>query len=313
MQIFRHNEPLPASVRGASVAVGNFDGVHRGHQAVIGEAGRIAKAQDAPWAVLSFEPHPRALFKPDEPPFRLTTPDAKARLIEGLGVDALIIVDFGAEFAATPPEAFVHDVLMERLGAHHVVAGYDFAFGKGRQGNCELLLRMGQDAGFGFTAVHPVRNHSGDIFSSSLARKALRAGDPDKAARVLGRSFEIEGVVEHGDQRGRTIGFPTANLNFDDVIRPKHGVYAVLAGIDEGEATVWRQGVANIGNRPTVDGKDVNLEVFLFQFDDNLYGRRLRVRLIDFIREEKKFDGLDALRAQIALDCDTAHRILAQV
>ena len=310
MHVFRHFENLPDEVRGASVAVGNFDGVHLGHQAVIGEAGRVARDQGIPWAVLSFEPHPRSLFTTDQEPFRLTPFRIKARHVEALGVDNMIVLHFDHEFAGLSADDFVKKVLVKGLGARHVVSGYDFVFGHKRAGNCELLLHKGKEEGFDFTCVSAVDDGE-TIYSSTRVRRCLKAGDPRGAANLLGRPFEIEGRVEHGDARGRTIGFPTANLHLGEYLRPALGVYAVRAGIDEGADTRWLEGVANFGNRPTFDKKDTIFEVHLFDFDDDLYGRHLRIALVDFLREEKKFDGLDDLKAQIALDSNNARQILA--
>ena len=310
MHVFRHFENLPDEVRGASVAVGNFDGVHLGHQAVIGEAGRVARDQGIPWAVLSFEPHPRSLFTTDQEPFRLTPFRIKARHVEALGVDNMIVLHFDHEFAGLSADDFVKKVLVKGLGARHVVSGYDFVFGHKRAGNCELLLHKGKEEGFDFTCVSAVDDGE-TIYSSTRVRRCLKAGDPRGAANLLGRPFEIEGRVEHGDARGRTIGFPTANLHLGEYLRPALGVYAVRAGIDEGADTRWLEGVANFGNRPTFDKKDAIFEVHLFDFDGDLYGRHLRIALVDFLRKEKKFDGLDDLKAQIALDSNNARQILA--
>ncbi|MCB2101788.1 MAG: bifunctional riboflavin kinase/FAD synthetase [Rhodobacterales bacterium] len=312
MRIFRHFDALPDDIRGATVAIGNFDGVHRGHKAVIAEAGRFAQDTGRPWTVLTFEPHPRLVFKPDQPPFRLTPFRIKARHIQALGVDALLTLHFDKAFSQRSAEDFICEILVRGLGASHVVCGYDFVFGHGRRGNSEMLLHMGQREGYGFTCVPAVRDGQGEIFSSTRVRDCLAAGDPLGAAHVLGRHFEIEGRVEHGDQRGRTIGFPTANVAMGEYTRPRLGVYAIRAGIDRGGETHWIDGVANIGNRPTFDGQSTLLEAHLFDFDGDLYGRHLRVALVDFIRPEKRFDGLDSLKAQIARDGDTARRILSQ-
>ena len=309
MQVFRHYENLPDEVRGASIAIGNFDGVHLGHRAVIGEAGRIARDQGIPWAVLSFEPHPRSLFAPNNDPFRLTPFRTKVRHIEELGVDNLIVLHFDKAFAALSADDFVMKVLVEGLGARHVVSGYDFVFGNKRAGNCELLLHKGQDQGFDFTCVSAVDDGE-TVYSSTGIREYLKAGNPRAAAQLLGRPFQIEGRVERGDARGRTIGFPTANLLLGEYLRPAHGVYAIRAGIDDGANTKWLDGVANYGSRPTFDKKDTIFEAHLFDFDGDLYGRHLRIALIDFLRAEKKFDGLDDLKAQIAIDCDKARQIL---
>ena len=312
MRIFRHFEDLPAEARGAAIAIGNFDGVHHGHHMVIGEAGRIAEAAGIAWAVLTFEPHPRSVFWPDTGPFRLTPFRAKALRIETLGVDFMIALHFDDEFLRSPAEEFVKDVLMNGLGARHVVSGYDFVFGHGRTGNCETLLQMGKEHGFGFTAVQAVNDTDGAVFSSTRVREFLKNADPAAAARMLGRFFEIEGRVVHGDERGRAIGYPTANVALDDYLRPSNGVYAVRVGVEAGEQTKWYEGVANIGHRPTFAGDDVTLEVHLFDFRGDLYGRRLRVAFVEFLRGERKFDGPEELTAQIAEDSLRARRVLAQ-
>lgn len=313
MRIFRHYTDLPEDARGSVVAIGNFDGIHKGHQVVINEAGSIARATGKPWAVMSFEPHPDALFKPDCEPFRLSTMRTKAHMIEQLGVDELLVQHFDFAFAGLTAQAFVEEVLVKGLGASHVVAGYDFQFGQKRQGDCETLLRLGRDQGFGFTAVPKVVDEQGVIYSSTRVRDCLKAGDARGAAHVLGRPFELEGRIEHGDQRGRQLGFPTANLHLGDFLRPALGVYAIRAGLDEGSETRWVDGVCNIGKRPTFDkGDDVVLEAHLFDFDADLYGKHLRVKLIERLRAEQKFDGLDAIKTQIAIDCEKAKEILAK-
>ena len=295
----------------AVITIGNFDGVHKGHQAVINEAGRIARAADRPWAVLSFEPHPRLVFLPEQDPFRLTPFRIKARHIEALGVDELVCLHFNKEFAARSAESFIHDVLIDGLGAAHVVCGYDFVFGKGRKGDTEMLFHEAKQAGFGFTAVPQVTDDDGKVYSSTRVRDCLKDGNAIEAAHVLGKPFEIEGRIEHGDKRGRTIGFPTANLFLSEYQRPALGVYAVRAGVDMGADTHWVDGVANVGSRPTFDGDDVVLEAHLFDFDGDLYGKHLRVQLIDHIRPERKFDGIEALKTQIAADCEQAKALLA--
>lgn len=311
MKLFRHTTDFPQALRGLSVALGNFDGVHRGHRAVIRAAQDRAAALGVPSGVLTFEPHPRSLFRPDDPPFRLTPFRLKARLIEALGVEALIVVPFDRAFSERTADGFVDDVLIGDLGAKHVAAGYDFVFGHNRGGDMAMLARRGADAGFGTTRVEPVGDAGGVVFSSTKVRELLRDGRPDAAADILGHPFEIEGRVEHGDKRGRTIGFPTANVELGEYLRPRFGVYAVTAGIDEGERTLWHDGVANLGLRPTVGGLTERLEVHLFDFDGDLYGRHLRVQLRAFIRPEMKFAGLDALKAQIAADAEAARAALA--
>jgi riboflavin kinase/FMN adenylyltransferase len=309
MRIFRHYETLPEDVRGAAVAIGNFDGVHKGHQAVINEAGLIAHDEGRPWAALTFEPHPRKLFQPGQPEFRLTPFRTKAHEIEALGCDLLIVQRFNKAFSNLKAEDFVKNALVRGMGASHVVSGYDFVFGHSRTGNCELLLSMGKQEGFGFTAVNAVEDAGGEAYSSTRVRECLTQGDPAGARDILGRDFELSGRVVPGEKRGQGIGFPTANMSLGPFMRPRFGVYAVRAAV-EGEPD-WRNGVANIGVRPTFGGGDALLEVFLFDFSDDLYGKRLSVRLVDFLRDEKKFDGLDDLKAQIASDSESARKILA--
>ena len=312
MRIFRQYESLPEDVRGAVIAIGNFDGVHPGHQVVINEAGLIAHDLGRPWAVLTFEPHPRRLFAPDQPPFRLTPFRAKAKLIENLGVDMLIVQRFNKAFSQLEAKDFVTNALVKGFGASHVVSGYDFVFGHNRSGHCDLLLAMGAEHGFGFTAVNAIEDDTGEAYSSTRVRDNLLASDPRGAAAVLGRDYEIEGRVIAGESRGHGIGFPTANLTLGSYLRPVNGVYAVRASLESGTDVPWLDGVANIGVRPTFGGENVVLEVYVFDFDDDLYGRRLRVRLIDFLRPEKKFDGINDLKAQIALDVSKAKEILTK-
>jgi riboflavin kinase/FMN adenylyltransferase len=312
MRIFRHYLNLPADVQGAAVAVGNFDGVHLGHREVIGEAGRVARAAGRPWAVLTLEPHPRSVFTPDAPPFRLTPPAVKARLIGALGPDLLVVVPFDLAFARLTPRAFVEQVIVGGLGARHVVCGHDFAFGHGRRGTPEMLLWMGDEFDFGFTCVHEVRDGDAEPYSSTRIRQFLQAGRPADAARLLGRPFEIEGEVVTGEQRGRRLGYPTANVALADYLRPAFGIYAVEAGwIDNGE-WVWRAAVANIGIRPTFGAPEPLLEVHVFDFAGDLYGRTLATRLLHYLRPEKKFDGVEPLRAQMAEDCARARALLAE-
>lgn len=307
MQVFTSYENLPDDVREGVVAIGNFDGVHRGHQVVVNEAGRYAKGDGVPWSVLTFEPHPRRVFAPDGPPFRLTPADAKARAIENLGVDALIVLTFDKSFSERSADSFVHDVLVGGLKAQHVVAGYDFKFGHKRAGNCELLLHKGQEEGFDFTAVQAHNDEDGEVISSTRIREFLVAGKPRQAADLLGRPFEIEGEVQHGEEIGRTMGFPTVNLFMGDYMHPANGIYAVRVEVNG----VSHDGAASLGYRPTFDGKDLIFEAHLFDFVGDLYGQNVRVALIEYLRPEKKFDGTDDLKAQIALDCDQAQKILA--
>lgn len=311
MRIFRHYEEIPAEFRGGVIALGNFDGVHRGHQVVIGEALRHARALGRPAAVMTFEPHPRRLFQPDQPPFTLTPLRTKTHHIEALGVDFIYLQHFDRAFAAFTAEQFVDVVLCQGLAVSHVVVGDDYMFGARRSGSAAVLKEMAVSRGFGVTSVPPVHDQDGSVFSSTRARKALVEARPQEATHVLGRPWEIEGRVEHGDKRGRTIGFPTANLALGDYQRPAAGVYAIRAGVDQGAQTRWFDGVANYGRRPTFDKTDELLEVHLFDFDGDLYHQHLRVQMIDFLRPERTFSGLGALKAQIIADAEQARIILA--
>jgi riboflavin kinase/FMN adenylyltransferase len=297
---------VPADRKGGVVALGNFDGVHRGHQALLAQARERAASLGAPVVAFTFEPHPRGFFVPDTGPFRLTLLPAKTRLLAQHGAQAVLAQRFEAAFAALPASSFIEDVLLSGLGARHVVCGYDFTFGARRSGNVEMLRAEGARRGFGVTVVDPV-THEGEIYSSTRIREALRHGWAREAADLLGHAWEIEGTVELGDQRGRTIGFPTANVSLGEHLRPRFGVYAVRALVDG----VWCNGVANLGKRPTFGKLQENFEVHLFDFAGDLYGKVLRVALVDFIRAEMKFPGLDALKAQIAADGEAARRILA--
>jgi riboflavin kinase/FMN adenylyltransferase len=304
--VFDHWQHAPAAWKGGAVALGNFDGVHRGHQALLSKAAEQAGALAAPLVALTFEPHPRRFFVPDTGPFRLTLPPAKTRLLAQHGVQAELSQRFDAAFAAVTAGEFIDDVLLAGLGARHVVCGYDFTFGARRSGNVEMLRAEGMRRGFGVTVLDPVM-HEGEIYSSTRIREALRAGMAQEATELLGHPWEIEGVVETGDQRGRTIGFPTANVALGEHLRPRFGVYAVRALIDG----TWRNAVANLGKRPTVGKLQENFEVHVFDFAGDLYGRTLRVQLLDFIRAEMKFAGLDQLKAQIAADGQAARGLLA--
>ncbi|HVO04574.1 MAG TPA: bifunctional riboflavin kinase/FAD synthetase [Candidatus Cybelea sp.] len=311
MRLIRHFEDVPAELKGAVLAIGNFDGVHRGHQTVIARAAEEARRKKALLGVLTFEPHPRSFFKPDEPPFRLTPFRIKIRHLQDLGVEIAFVLTFDHQMSQRTAEAFVGEILVEGLGAAHVVVGADFCYGNKRGGNATVLQAAGRAHGFGVTVVSPQGETGGAVYSSTLVRDRLLAGDPVGAAKALDRPWEIEGRVESGDKRGRLLGFPTANIALGEFMQPKLGVYAVKAAIDSGDGLQWIDGVANLGRRPTVGGERVQLEVHLFDFAGDLYGRHLRVALLGFIRPEMKFSGLDPLKAQIAADCETARRLLA--
>ena len=317
MRLFRHHAPLPADATGAVLALGNFDGVHRGHQTVIAAAGAVARRLGAPHGVLTFEPHPRQIFRPDDAPFRLTPLRVKAHELEALGVDVMFSLHFDREFAQRTAENFVDEILLGALRVRHVVVGYDFVFGRGRAGTVEFLQDMGAQRGFGIDVVAAVAEGGSEIVSSTRIREHLVAGRPAEAARLLGRAWEIDGRVEHGDARGRTIGFPTANVMLGEYLRPAAGVYAVRIGVEppgteRGATTQWHEGVANIGTRPTVGGTDLRLEAHLFDFSGDLYGAHVRVALMEFIRPERKFASFDELKQQIAADAEMARAIHAK-
>jgi riboflavin kinase/FMN adenylyltransferase len=300
---------VAAAVKGGAVALGNFDGVHRGHQALIERTAKHARQLGGPVVALTFEPHPRRFFVPDTGPFRLTLPPAKLRLLEQHGVQAVLAQRFDETFAALSPDAFIDDVLLKGLAARHVVCGYDFTYGTRRGGNVERLREKGREKGFGVTVLDPV-THEGEIYSSTRIRESLRAGWVSEAAELLGHVWEIEGTVELGDQRGRTIGFPTANVSLGEHLRPRFGVYAVRALVEGANGPEWHDAVANLGRRPTFGKLQENFEVHLFDFAGDLYGKTLRVAMVDFIRPEMKFTGLEQLKAQIAADGQSARRIL---
>jgi len=302
MQVFRHYEQLPTIARGAAVAIGNFDGVHRGHQALIAHT----KTHGDKLGVLVFEPHPQEFFKPGGDRFRLTPFRAKARLLEHYGADILYALHFDAALASLTAEEFIAKVLVEGMGVKHIVVGADFQFGKGRGGNVDLLKSRGKEHGFGVTVFDAVGTPDDPKISSTRIREALRAGKPDAAARYLGHWWTVEGRVAPGDKRGRTIGFPTANVSLEGYLEPALGVYAVRVEI----AGKMYDGVANFVRRPTFDKKDVLLEVHIFDFAQDIYGQQIIVAFIAYLRPEMKFTGLDALKAQIAADSETAKRLL---
>lgn len=312
MLVFRHHSDLPEEARGSVLAIGNFDGIHKGHQAVISKAARLAAELEAPHGVLTFEPHPRRFFRPDIEPFRLTPFRIKARLIEALGVDLLYVLSFDTKLSSLSAERFVREVLVGGLGVRHVVVGDDFAFGADRQGDTGMLERMGRSLGFGLTVVTRVGGPAAEIYSSTRVREYLKAGNPTRAARVLGRYFEIEGRVQPGEQRGRNLGYPTANVDLGETTHPAFGVYAVRAGVERDEKTTWHDGAANLGIRPMFKSDRPLLEVHLFDFNQDLYGAHLRVALVDYLRPEMSFADVDELKQQMAEDVRRARVILAQ-
>jgi len=314
MRIYRHWQNVPADGRGAVVAIGNFDGVHLGHQAVISDARHIADGAKAPLAVLTFEPHPREVLGKTDGPFRLTPFRIKLREIAALGVDILYLIRFDRDLAALPAEDFIHRLLVKGLGVRYVVVGYDFAFGSGRGGNFQLLQNHAEVGDYALSQVSVAGSDSG-IYSASKARSRLSAGDVAGAAQILGRPWEIEGRVQTGEKRGRQLGFATANIRLAGTLHPKHGVYALWAGVPRKNdgGTDWLPAVANLGRRPTFAENDLLLEVHLLDYSGDLYGKRLRAKFVAHVRDERRFDGLDALKAQIAQDTATARRILADI
>ncbi|SDW71355.1 FMN adenylyltransferase /riboflavin kinase [Ruegeria halocynthiae] len=308
MQIIRDFQFIDPEDRGASVAIGNFDGVHLGHQSVIDLARRAAP--DAPLGVMTFEPHPREYFAPDTPPFRLMRGNARAHRLEKLGVQKLYELPFNAALAGLTPEAFAKNVISDGLGLSHVVVGADFCFGKGRSGNPQDLLRFGEDLGFGVT-IAPLMERSENVVSSTAIRTALSEGRPRDAATMLGHWHRIEGEVVGGEQRGRELGYPTANMSIEGLHPPKFGVYAVLVDVLDGPHRGSYRGAASVGTRPMFHGEIPNVETFLFDFSGDLYGATLSVGLVDYLRPELTFDGLDGLISQMDADCARARKILA--
>ena len=304
MQIFRDWRALPAAAQGATIALGNFDGVHLGHASVV----RVAHTArpDRPAAVLTFEPHPREFFRPQDPPFRLTLAAERALALQALGVSIIYELPFDQAFSHLTAEQFVAEVLHRGLGAAHLACGADFAFGRRRGGNTGYLAAQAEALGIGLTLVPPVSDAQGPI-SATRIRRLLQDGYPERAAALLGRPFSIRGEVMHGDKRGRTIGFPTANLPLGRHLEPARGVYAVTARLMDGGIV---KGVANIGQRPTVGGEESRLEAHLFDFEQDLYGQELTVELRFFLREEQKFASFEALKAQILQDAAQARALL---
>lgn len=297
---------VPGHLRGGIVALGNFDGFHRGHQAVVGRAVARARDEGRPVIVATFDPHPVRHFRPDTPPFRLTTLDQRARLFAAAGADAMLVFGFDASLASLSAREFAQQRLVDLIGAGGVVTGEDFTFGKGRDGNVAVLAELGAELGFSVDTVSPVAAE-GEVVSSSRIRDALRQGQPREAAALLTRPFAIEGVVEGGAKLGRQLGYPTANIRIGAYLRPRYGVYAVRGRLADGRVL---DGVANFGIRPMIDPPEELLEPYFFDFSGDLYGQMVEVQLIDFLRDEAKYDGLDALKAQIARDCEDAKAAL---
>jgi riboflavin kinase/FMN adenylyltransferase len=300
---------IDAPLRDGVIALGNFDGFHAGHQAVVGRAVRHAQDEGRPAIVATFDPHPVRFFKPDVPPFRLTTLDQRQELFAAAGADAMLVLPFDAALAATTAEDFITELLLDRYGAAGVVTGADFVFGKGRGGNVVTLADHARRLGFFTEMVAPV-DDSEEVVSSSRIREALQAGDCAAATRLLTRPFTVRNVVQHGDKNGRLLGFPTANLEMGQYLRPRYGIYAVTGRLPDGRVL---KGAANLGIRPSFDPPKELLEPHFFDFAEDLYGQEIDVAFHAFIRPEAKFDDMDTLMAQIATDCDEAKRLLAEI
>jgi len=307
MQRLTLDEPIPDAFRGAVVALGNFDGFHLGHQAVVGRAVQRGAHERRPVIVATFDPHPVRHFRPDTPPFRLTSLDQRQRLFAHAGADAMLVFEFGEALASTSAADFVAQMLGEQIGAAAVVTGEDFTFGKGRAGNAQVLRELGVAQGIAAETVAPV-SIAGTRVSSGRIRELLQAADPGGATRLLTRPFAVEGQVKHGDGRGHDLGWPTANLRLGNYLRPAYGIYAVRVRLDDDSE---HDGVASLGIRPMFDPPEELLEANLFGFDGDLYGRTIEVMLHHYLRPEAKFGDLDALTAQMAKDAEQARALLA--
>ena len=309
MRAIRGWRGLGPEDRGACVAFGSFDGVHLGHQRVIRLAGDAARDIGAPLGVISFEPHPWRWFHPDDPPFLLTTPGQQGRQFEALGVERSYILPFDDHLAGLSAEDFVQEALVEGLGIRHIVVGFDASFGRGRTGDGDVLKALGDRFGFGVTIAPALAGETGDKLSSTAVRQALHAGDPQTAAEILGRPFEIEGVVVEGRKLGRTLGFPTANISLGEYVRPRLGIYATRTRLPDGRVL---NGAASVGENPTVGPVEARLEVYLFDFDGDLYGQVLQTELIAFLRPEQKFGSIEVMIEQMHADVAAARKLLAR-
>lgn len=307
MKRFQTRSPVPAPCRGASAAIGNFDGVHRGHMAVID----LARRTGAPLGIVTFEPHPRAFFAPEAAPFRLTSAETRAARLERLGVDCLFELPFDAALAGLSARAFAEEILAGQLGLSHVVTGPDFRFGKGREGDVDTLRQLGAELGFDVTVAGETLCPDGSRVSSTAIRDALSAGDPQRVAALLGHWHRIDGPVIHGEKRGRVLGFPTANMSIDGLHPPRHGVYAVQVMVKDGPHAGAYHGAASIGVRPMFGENRANLETYLLDFKGDLYGATLSVGLIAFLRPELTFESVDALTEQMGRDVAAARVALA--
>ena len=312
MRIVRDTRYIAPEDRGAAAAIGNFDGVHLGHRAVIDVARTAAEASGAPLGVMTFEPHPRAVFAPEAPPFRLMNAAARANRMARVGVEVLYELPFTSYLAGLSPEGFASEIIRDGLGLVHVVVGEDFRFGKGRAGGAADLQRFGAEMGFGVTVTGLIEVGAGEV-SSTAIRAALTEGRPRDAAAMLGHWHRIEGPVIRGDQRGRDLGYPTINMSIAGLHPPRHGVYAVKVDVLTGPHAGTYEGAASIGVRPTFGVNAANCETYLFDFTGDLYGAEVSVALVEFLRPEEKFDDLQDLIVQMDADCARAREVLADV
>ncbi|MEO0881409.1 MAG: riboflavin biosynthesis protein RibF [Pseudomonadota bacterium] len=303
MPVYADYRDLPDEAKGMAVALGNFDGIHAGHRVVID----AARATGHRLGIATFEPPPRALFRPEDPPFRIFTPERRNSRLLDLGAEAVFELPFNADMASMTDEEFARDVLHDGLGVAHVAVGFDFRFGRGRMGDAPRLASLGRAIGFGVTVVDKIEA-LGDKASSTAMRQALRAGMPEKVTELLGEPWTVDGIVEHGEKRGRTIGFPTANMHLSDLIHPRHGVYAVRVRLPGEED--WRDGVANFGRTPTTGLRDPLLETVVLDWEGDLYGQRIEVAFVAFLRPELKFDSVDPMIEQMHRDVEDARKAL---
>ncbi len=306
MKVYETLSALPAALKGSIIAIGNFDGVHKGHRALLAEAKKMATTKKVPFGILTFEPHPRKLFRPDDPPFRITPPAIKHRLLTECGADFIVSLPFDWNFASQSAEEFVQNILIKGLAPAQIVIGFDFKFGQLRKGSSDTI----RDAGLEVVTINPVGNGTGEKYSSTAIREALQTGEIEIANALLGWDWEIKGNVFRGDRRGHELGYPTANILLGDVLHPAYGIYATLVQI-EGESE-WRPAATNIGIRPMFEVKQGQVEAHILDFPErDIYGKTLRVRPIKRLRGEAKFASLDALIAQIEQDCAQVRSILA--
>jgi riboflavin kinase/FMN adenylyltransferase len=308
LRVVRGWKNLPESDKGAAIAVGSFDGVHRGHQRVIQLAADAARRLGVPLGVITFDPHPSAYFHPEQPGFQLQKRDQQARALEALGVEVLYVLPLDPELAGMSDHEFATRVLAEGLGARHIAVGFDNTFGKDRSGTPEAMRGYGEELGFTVSVAPALTGETGAKYSSTRVREALRDGRPEEAAQILGRPFAIEGVVVRGRQLGRKLGFPTANVSIAGYVVPRFGVYAVRTRLADGRKL---PGVASIGMNPTVEGiTEPVLEVWIFDFDEDIYDQVIETDLIAFLRPELKFPGLEALTDQVMADAAAARKLL---